>query len=207
MSQAGDPSHTHTGCRRRLGKRQFERFVWDEIEKRLTFASIAGTGFRSADGHAGGTRKLQAAAPPRSEHSTHARSRTGGRAMSPPLVFIAGGVLSVWSLFEIFPIQSRQPQLRRSPVTAEAMSNNWSGAYIRDNDGETYTRIQGSWIVPRPYPPPPQASWRRLAALVLHRCDCLARAGRLRSGKPAMPQIGTYQEVVRDHATQEPQPT
>ena len=80
-------------------------------------------------------------------------------------------------------ILSRQHPFISSLAAADAMSNNWSGTYIRDNYGEAYTRIQGSWIVPRRITVILEAAGWRLAAWHDRR-DCLAGIGRLRSGQP-----------------------
>ena len=120
--------------------------------------------------------------------------------MSPPLVFLERG--DATSLFKV-SARSRQLQFQSSLDDTQAMSSNWSGACIRDNEGETYTRIQGSWVVPRPYPPPPPNCRRGLAA-GYQRCDCLARIGRLRSGKHRDAAARDIPEGRREHCHEEP---
>src|SRR6202035_5621548 len=84
------------------------------------------------------------------------------RAMSPPLQFIPPEVLPglVKDLTKLFAISQvrRQQQFMSALVQTQQVSNNWSGAAVRNNPDEAYVLLQGSWIVPRPYPPPPSAS-------------------------------------------------
>jgi hypothetical protein len=141
--------------------------------------------------------KLQAASRP--DPNTNPRAFANWRkAMSPPLVFLAGG--DATSLFEI-SVRSRQLQFQTSPDDTQAMSRNWSGAYIRDNEGETYTRIQGLGCAAS-VSPPPQTSGGDWLPVPPLRHVWLGLDGW--SGSISMPQLGTYQEVVVTTATRNP---
>ena len=111
--------------------------------------------------------------------------------MSPPLSFIQPES----DLRKMFAVSVLGRQSQYATTSAEAISGNWSGAYIRDDYGEAYTRIQGLWVVPRPYPPPPQMPRRGLVP----RHVPLRRSGSAwmvwSPGSLSMPQLGTYQEV------------
>ena len=196
---AGDPKPYATGADEALQAAR-ERFVWDEIAKRLRFApSVPGPEF---DPLVATPEELESfKLPPRPDPNTNPRAFANWRkAMSPPLVFLAGG--DATSLFEI-SVRSRQLQFQTSPDDTKAMSSNWSGACIRDNEGETYTRIQGSWVVPRPYPPPPQTSGGDWLPGTTVATVWLGLDG-YDPGSISMPQLGTYQEVVVTTATRNP---
>ena len=195
----GDPTPSYAGADE---ARQvvYERFIWSEITKRLKFAAqVPGPDFNPLVATPQELERFKL--PSRPDPNSNPRAFANWRkAMSPPLVFLERG--DATSLFKV-SARSRQLQFQSSLDATQAMSNNWSGAYIRDNEGETYTRIQGSWVVPRPYPPPPQTpggDWLPGTSVAtvwlgLDGCD---------PGSIAMPQFGTFQKVVVNTPTRNP---
>jgi Peptidase A4 family len=171
-------------------QKRYEEVIWAEIGKRLRFAlSAPDANFDPLIATPAELEKFKL--PPRPDPGTSPHAFANWqRAMSPPLSFIPPD--DPKKLFAVSD-QGRQFQFLLSRQAA-TMSNNWSGGYIRDNYGEIYTRIQGSWVVPQPYPPPPPTpggDWPpgdfvATAWLGLDGCD---------PGSLAMPQMGTYQEV------------
>ncbi len=179
---------------------RYEEFVWTEIGKRLTFAAASpGPDFDPL--LASPAELEQFKLPPRPDANNNpAAFENWRRAMSPPLSFIP--VADVKTLFTVSAL-SRQLQLQTTLRATQATSNNWSGAFIRNNYGESFTRIQGSWIVPRPYPPPPQANGGNWLPGTSVATVWLGLDG-YDPGSLSMPQIGTYQQVVVNAATSNP---
>jgi Peptidase A4 family len=143
-----DPAHT---------QQQYAQ-IWSEIEKRVTFAKASPK--PDFNPLAASDDELESfKLPPRPDaRSSPYAFANWRRAMSPPLRFIPndvfrGLVLDLKNLFTIDVSRRQRPQLASD--SAE-LSNNWSGATIRDDLGETYDLVQGTWMVPRPYPPPPR---------------------------------------------------
>jgi hypothetical protein len=178
-------------------KPPFRQIVFEEIAKRLTFAaSVPDADFNPLTASAPELESFKL--PPRPDPTTSPGAfQNWQRAMSPPLSFIP--IKPATELFAVSD-EGKQSQFQQA---AQAISNNWSGAYIRDNYGETYTRIQGIWVVPRPYPPPPAApggNWLPGTSVAtiwigLDGAD---------PGSLAMPQLGTYQQVDLAAATSDP---
>jgi hypothetical protein len=176
-------------------ERLFER-VWMEIAKRVTFAKASpAPGFNplTASDEVLETFKL----PPRPNAQSSPRAfENWRRAMSPPLRFIANEELEALVLDpkNLFTINARRRQRQLLASDSAQLSNNWSGAYIRDDLGETYNLIQGTWMVPQPYPPPPRIPGGQWSHGEFTASAWIGLDG-TDPGSLSMPQIGTTQRV------------
>ena len=135
--------------------------------------------------------------PPRpNEQSSPHAFENWRRALSPPLVFIPNDVLErlVLDLKSLFTISVGRRQRPLLASDSGELSNNWSGAYIRDDLGETYNLVQGTWMVPRPYPPPPRVPGGPWSHGDFTASVWIGLDGH-DPGSLAMPQIGTTQKV------------
>ena len=72
-------------------------------------------------------------------------------------------------------------------------SLNWSGAYIRPRVSRKFTRIQGMWVVPRPYPPQIQDRW--VKGRRYHSSTWIGLDG-FDLSSLSLPQLGTGQNVT-----------
>jgi hypothetical protein len=170
--------------------------VWAQINSRVSFAKESpDPGFNPLTASDQELEKFKLPPRPNAESSPHAFGNWR-RAMSPPLHFIPNAELQtlVKDLKNLFRIAVRRRQRPQQASDSAELSNNWSGAYIRDDLGETYNLIQGTWMVPRPYPPPPHipgGPWSHgdFTASVWIGLD--GHEG----GSLSLPQIGTTQKV------------
>jgi hypothetical protein len=177
----------------------YESLIFEEIAKRLTFApSMPGTDFNPLTATAQQLESFKL--PPRPDPTTSPHAFANWqRAMSAPLSFIQPES----DLRKLFAVLVLGRQSQYSTTAAEAISGNWSGAYIRDDYGQVYTRIQAFWVVPRPYPPPPQmpgGNWLPGTSIATVWIG-------LDGADPAslsMPQLGTYQQVDLAASTSNP---
>lgn len=131
------------------------------------------------------------------------------RMMSPPLWFMPQAQLDRFAAdtsvaFTVSETRRQHQLLIGGPLTQES-SRNWSGAYLRDNPAKRFVRVQASWIVPRPYPPPPEVSEGPWRAGIYHASTWIGLDGH-DPGSLSLPQLGTSQVVTLpqdgDDATQ-----
>jgi hypothetical protein len=179
--------------------------VWSEIDKRVSFAKASpDPGFNplTATDQDLESYKL----PPRPDARSSPRSyENWRRAMSPPLRFVSTQVLAELSadLKQAFTIAVGRRQSPRMASDSAALSNNWSGAYIRSDLGETYDLIQGTWIVPQPYPPPPRVQGGPWSHGDFTGSVWIGLDGH-DGGSLSLPQLGTTQQVSVARDTTDP---
>ena len=173
----------------RLGRWRTERFIWSEITKRLKFAAkVPGPDFNPLVATPQELERFKL--PSRPDPNSNPRAFANWRkAMSPPLVFLERG--DATSLFKV-SARSRQLQFQSSLDATQAMSNNWSGAYIRDNEGETYTPHSGKLGRASPVSSAPPNSRRGIGSRGTERCEQYGSDWTgCDPGSMAMPQFGT----------------
>jgi hypothetical protein len=161
VTQASDERRERDPGQDKAWEPLYER-VWVELNKRVTFAKASPPpGFDPLAATQGELELFKL--PPRPDRTTNPRAYANWRrAMSPPLRFVLPEVLPglVADLTKLFTISRtrRQHQFLSGLAPTQEVSGNWSGACVRNNPDEGYVLLQATWIVPRPYPPPPSAS-------------------------------------------------
>lgn len=146
----------------REGTSLSSELIFEVLRKRMTFAkSTPDRGFDPLTASAEELERFKL--PPRPDPRQNPRAFANWRrAMSPPLRFVSPENLEILlkdptALFRVAE-DRRHHQFESAADSSQEVSRNWSGAYVRDNPGERYVSLQGTWVVPRPYPPPPAVS-------------------------------------------------
>ncbi len=174
-----------------------------EIRKRVTFARASPPlGF---DPLTAGPEELELyKLPPRPDAKrTPVAFANWKRAMSQPLRFAPDAVVKRYRADPVTAFRIATQRRQQHFLSSSETSRNWSGVYIRDNPGEGFATLQASWMVPRPYPPPPFNPGDDWRAGEYHSTTWIGLDGH-EPGSRSLPQVGTAQNVTLDADSSDP---